>query len=107
MPKPRQEGWEEGGRGVGGDERTCGGTIDRMTAEEIEMDRTEWKRTWELSKLARQRQEAGDAEVAKRRRGKTSRLDGQCVMCHVWPGSRCVSRVARLQGHVTWVCSRW
>ncbi len=34
---------------------TCGVTIDGMTEEKIEMDRTERKRMGELSKLAKRR----------------------------------------------------
>lgn len=67
-----------------------GGTVDGMTEDEIEMDRTERKRMGKLSKQARQRQQAGIAKLAKKGRGKRgrgSRLGGDegCVL----PGPRC------------------
>lgn len=62
-----------------------GGTVE----EKIEMDRTERKRMGKLSKQAKQRQQAGNAEVAQERRGKRSRLGGDgmwvCyVLCFAW-----------------------
>lgn len=45
----------------------------------------------------------------KRRKRKLARgtVGMGVVMCPVLPGPRCISLVARLQGHVTWFCSRW
>lgn len=88
-----------------------GGTVDGMTEEKIEMDRAERKRMGELSKRAKQRQ-AGSVRQKQeiKEEGKVPGWMGMgwgCVMCHVWPGPPCVSRVAGLQGRVTWVCSRW
>ena len=65
-----------------------GCTVEGMTEDEIEMDRTERERMGKLpaqSRLVMQKQQRREEEKC---------WDVMFDMCRVWPGPSCVSRVA-------------